>query len=240
MTRESDIRELLDEVAELLSYIQKHYMQARESENVKQIARPKVKSCFEHLRSCLDYLAQDLINYSRGFQSRRAQRPVYFPYGKKQEDFNNSVNRNLGNLQISYYQLIESIQPHKSGDSWLYDLCQIVNSNKHNQLERQSRQNSRKSVTRLGNLVQIDESSKVVFHNCTVNGVPISNQDTLEITGEKAVKEIKDALNIPFEVRRSYDSVRFLIRFDNRDIDIIELLSKAHHEISHLIDQMYS
>mgnify|MGYP003601982467 CR=1 FL=1 len=48
--RKDSIGELLMEVKEIVEIISSH----------KKISRPKVKSVLEHLRSCLEYSAQDI------------------------------------------------------------------------------------------------------------------------------------------------------------------------------------
>ncbi|MCF9075694.1 hypothetical protein J8A22_24180, partial [Vibrio parahaemolyticus] len=60
MDRYEDIKELLDTVEGNISTLRAKYEEARKSENVKVVLRPLVKSTLEHLRSALEYSAQDI------------------------------------------------------------------------------------------------------------------------------------------------------------------------------------
>ena len=100
----------------------------------------------ENLRSCLDYMAQDVyeIVISPDLISKQMKKlkRVYFPYGKTKKDFDSSIQKNLPNLASlngRLFDIVESIQSHKLGNAWLYDFCSILNLNKHNALSPQER-----------------------------------------------------------------------------------------------------
>ena len=59
MKRKSSVIELLAESEELLTVIDDIYRNAEKTEDIVGVAKPKVKSCLEHLRSSLEYIAQD-------------------------------------------------------------------------------------------------------------------------------------------------------------------------------------
>ena len=119
----ADVDELLKDIEEQLISIKKY----------KKITKVKLKSIFENLRSSLEYMAQD-INSALSRPGKR----VYFPYGDTIENFKNSINQNLPNLQSEYpilYDCIEHLQPHKNnGDEWLVDMCHMTNETKHKKL----------------------------------------------------------------------------------------------------------
>lgn len=137
MDRYSDIVELLSYVYKDIELIGEAYEAARKDEDQSQILRPKIKSCFENLRSVLEYSAQDIwASYTKKNNS------VYFPYGKDEHDFLNSVKKNLPALKeqrIDLFELVERLQPHSCGSDWLYELCRHTNFNKHNRLSAQLR-----------------------------------------------------------------------------------------------------
>ena len=83
----ADVDELLKDIEEQLISIKKY----------KKITKVKLKSIFENLRSSLEYMAQD-INSALSRPGKR----VYFPYGDTIENFKNSINQNLPNLQSEY------------------------------------------------------------------------------------------------------------------------------------------
>jgi hypothetical protein len=58
--RQSDIVELLDEVQEILAFLDSQIKSTYTETTVLEISKPKVKASLEHLRSCLDYAAHDI------------------------------------------------------------------------------------------------------------------------------------------------------------------------------------
>ena len=83
--REESIRELLDEVKETFEIISSH----------KKISKPKVKSIFEHLRSSLEYAAQDINS-----KMPKVKEKLYFPYANNESEFEKSLKKNLPDLDI--------------------------------------------------------------------------------------------------------------------------------------------
>ncbi len=105
-----------------------------------------VKNLMENLRSALDYMAHDI--YESCCQAERVAtgksepRNIYFPYGRTETDFRSSVGSSLPGLATlapNAYDLLISLQPFRCGDSWLYDLCSILNEQKHDRLTPQMR-----------------------------------------------------------------------------------------------------
>ncbi len=235
MKRKSDINELLDDAKDLLSQIENAYIQAKTNEDIICIARPKVKSCLEQIRSSLDYIAKDLSEHTK---SRKTPRNVYFPYWKDRGTFLESLNRNLPDLDHKYLLLLESIQPHSCGDTWLLHLCKTTNFNKHTELQKQQRQNSPQSITRIGNLVEMDSTSSVKFENLTYNGAQVHPNGPLILTGDKPVADIVNELALPIPVERKYQWVKFILK--KTHVDILELLQKSHHDISLLAERLYA
>ncbi len=168
MKHQLHIQELLDESQTLLAGIEQAYVQARSLESIVAVARPKVKSCLEHLRSSLDYIAHDLLE-----TTNPATRPkkVYFPYGQNAKLYHESLKRNLPGLNAKYLPLLESLQPHACASDWLTHLCHATNFNKHVSLQEQERRNSPESTTRLGNIVHMAASGSVTIGKLVVNGV---------------------------------------------------------------------
>lgn len=235
MRRQSDVNELLAESLELLEQIKNSYVQAETNEEIVLITRPKVKSCLEHLRSSLDYIAKDL---SEKTNSKKSPRNVYFPYGKNQKIFNKSVNKNLPDLDEAYRKVIESIQPHKSDQNWLLHLCKTTNFNKHTELQEQERENSPSSTTKIGNLISMDSTSSVTIGKLVVNGKEVNPDGPLELTGKKPLAEIRKEIVQEIPIERKYEWVRFLLK--GTQIDILSLLDKAQNEIQQMSDQIYS
>ncbi|ASZ51842.1 hypothetical protein [Vibrio parahaemolyticus] len=234
MDRYEDIKELLDTVEGNISTLRAKYEEARKSENVKVVLRPLVKSTLEHLRSALEYSAQDIWS-----QYNTKSKKLYFPYGLEEALFQANVKRNLPNLKTQLphvYQLLESIQPFKSGDDWLKQLCDQTNFNKHNRLTEQVRKNSEGSTTNVGNLVSMRGGGRVVFDNCSYNGMPLGQGKRAVISSDMSVEEIEKSIAIPVKVNREFDWVEF--HFDDSAHDTLELIETSHRNISLYIEEL--
>lgn len=235
LKRYSDINELLLETSVLLQQIDSAYFDATTNEDIIQIARPKVKSCLEHLRSCLDYVAADL---SEATASPKTPRNVYFPYGKDNKIFKKTLNKNLPELDDKYKPFLESIQPHSCGNNWLLHLCKTTNFNKHTELQQQDRKNSEKSTTKLGNLVHMNGGSSITIGKLFVDGVHANPTGPLVLNKDKPVSEIRNELAIDIPVERKYEWVKFILKGTSTDVK--DLLALAHVEISLLVSEIYA
>ncbi|MBH0040926.1 hypothetical protein I6F54_00650 [Pseudoalteromonas sp. SWXJZ10B] len=235
LNRQSDINELLAESFELLQQIEEGYAGAKNNEEIIQIAKPKVKSCLEHLRSCLDYIATDLSGITN---SSKTPRDIHFPYGKDRKIFIKSLNRNLPDLSSNYQEIIENIQPHTSGDKWLLHLCKTVNFNKHTELQQQDRVNSDKSTTTVGNLVRMEGGGNLTIGNIYINGEHKNPKGPLVVTKDKPIKDIVDETGLDIPIERKYEWVRFVLK--GTALDVRELLSVSHSKITNLVSEIYS
>jgi hypothetical protein len=118
--RKESIKELLDEVKETFEIISTH----------KKISKPKVKSIFEHLRSSLEYAAQDINS-----NMPKVKEKIYFPYASNEIEFEKSIKRNLPELALYFpevYLEVKSIQSFECGNDWLVVMCNLTNDTKHN------------------------------------------------------------------------------------------------------------
>ncbi len=235
MNHQSNVIELLDEARDLLAGIEQAYAQARTAESVVVVARPKVKSCLEHLRSALDYIAHDL---SETTDPAKRPKRVYFPYGDDAKLYEDSLKRNLPGLDPKYHPTLESLQPHDCGDDWLIRLCHVTNFNKHVRLENQERQNSPESTTRVGNIVHMEGGGSVTIGKLVVDGVHVNPKGPLVLTGTKPVAEIESELSLPIPVQREYKWVKFVLT--GSGVDVLDLLQKSHDRIRRFTDEVYS
>ena len=235
MNHQSNVLELLDEARELLVGVEKAYAQAKTAESVVVVARPKVKSCLEHLRSALDYIAHDL---SETTDPAKRPKRVYFPYGKDSGLYLNSLRQNLPGLDPKYHSVLESMQPHSCGDEWLIQLCHVTNFNKHVQLQDQERRNSLESTTKIGNIVHMEGGASVTIGKLVVDGVHVNPKGPLVLTGAKPVAEIVSELSLPIPVQREYKWVKFVLT--GSDVDVLELLQKSHQKINQFTANVYS
>ena len=234
MDRHQEILELLETVRIDISEISEAYDKARRDEDLAVILRPKIKSCLENLRSCLEYSAQDIW---RSYTKKKNS--VYFPYGKTEHLFQCSVKKNLPALQArapKIYELILSLQPFAGGGEWLGNLCKYTNFNKHNGLSPQVRKNSTLSTTSFGSMIRAEGAVTVVMKGCTYNGIPISKSGALTISPDKRVSEISEDINIPVSITREFDWVRF--ELDDSITDVRELIIESYSRVSDYVSDL--
>jgi hypothetical protein len=138
--RENDVHALICHAKANLPPIEREYAASLHRKSIDPVLRIEVKNLMENLRSSLDYLARDI--YEGLGMSTPDIIKVYFPYGKDRQDFMSSIGNRLPTLNAvnpNLFSIVESAQPHKCGSAWLYNLCRIVNDNKHNQLDAQTK-----------------------------------------------------------------------------------------------------
>ncbi|WP_028294279.1 hypothetical protein [Oceanobacter kriegii] len=232
MTRESSVNELLDDVDELLASIHSVYEEATEREEISKVARPKVKSCLEQLRSCLDYIAMDLFEQTA---PSRSTRDVYFPYGKNKSTFISALNKRLPGLDDRLKAKVESIQPHQCGSKWLLQLCRLTNDNKHKDLQEQNRQNSPGSMTVLGNgAAAVSGSGTIYLGGAIINGKKLP--EGYKLDAETSVSDLQEGHSVP--VARKYEWVKFVVK--GTDIDVLDLLRTSCDNIRAFSNDIYS
>jgi len=144
-TRRNDVQALLRAAADQLLTIEGGYERALRDESLD--LRVPVKNLMENLRSALDYMAHDIYEScckaGRTASGRSDPKNIYFPYGQQEEDFRSGLGASLPGLQAAapkVYDLLIAIQPFRCADSWLHDLCSILNTKKHDHLTPQVRQ----------------------------------------------------------------------------------------------------
>jgi len=144
MKRYNDVFLLIQESKKQFDEVKKLYDKSLEDKSLD--IRINVKNLMENLRSILDYTARDIYeDVCRNHRQKLGKtdpRNIYFPYGRKENDFKSGIGSNLpdiNNLSPSIYSAIKSIQPFVSNNSWLCDLCEINNTNKHDKLTPQIR-----------------------------------------------------------------------------------------------------
>ena len=231
MKRESSVNELMAESEELLTIIDGLYRSTETSEEIAAVAKPKVKSCLEHLRSSLEYIAQDLSEVTA---SDKTPRNVYFPYGKDKSLFNKTIDKNLPELDVKFRNKIESIQPHFCGDSWLLHLCKITNDHKHDQLQEQVRVNSSESITLLGGgAAAVDGTGVIHMGGAIIDGMKMP--DDYVLTAEKPINDLQQGHTV--SVERKYQWVKFVIK--GTEIDVLDLLKKSQRYIQEFSSEIY-
>jgi hypothetical protein len=220
---------LLSDINELIDYSKNELKQLKQSDKISKV---RVKNILENLRSALEYSAQE-INKTQKNQKKR----VYFPYGEDEEKFKQSLTRNLPEIEsnTNLFQLIENLQNHKSGDNWLYLMCNATNIAKHNKglnIENQPERNKKiKSIQSGG--IHISGGKNITVIGNTYNGKRVPNftlnENDLDITDPGEV-EIK----IEFEITENQKIV-----IKDIEQDLFVFLEKCVDQISDFIRNLY-
>lgn len=144
MSRKSDVEAILEATTIQHEEIKTKYKDALRNKSLD--LRVPVKNIMENLRSSLDYMAHDIYEVcckpTCSALGKSDPRYIYFPYGKSEQDFKSRISSVLPGLQSQssdLYDLLISIQPFRCNDTWLYDLCSVLNENKHDRLVPQER-----------------------------------------------------------------------------------------------------
>lgn len=219
----ADTLELLIEVEENLNVM-------AASKYIKPV---KIKSILEHLRSSLEYVANDTYDiYNPRTNSSRPK--IYFPYGKKEmvdKFFETKIGLNdFKNSEI--YHIYNSIQGYSTGEKWLDMMCKLTNDAKHRQrISLKEETSSRITISANGfNLLTGSDQSTVVFNNITVDGIKYSDFHL-----EKGV--LSDSGNgAPLNFSLTEDKK---IKFHGEEYEVIPFLKKCHAGIHTFVNSAY-
>ncbi|WP_333692335.1 hypothetical protein [Atlantibacter hermannii] len=223
MSREGSL-DLLDEVQECLEAMKR----------TQQIKPVKVKSMLEHLRSSLEYVAND--TYDKHNLSSEIERPnIFFPYGKK-VFIDNFFTKKLNISPPSsspLYRIYNSIQSYQTGDNWLEMMCNLTNEVKHRHpipLQEDEVTKGVKINFEDVNLITISDSSNVVFKNFYVNGKKAT--DFALQNGRLEIAENGIPLNFVLSQEKK-------IRFHGVDYEVIPFIEECIKKIKLFINESY-
>ena len=222
--------ELLADVELQLAEIDKVYAQAVTKDSIASVARPKVKSCLEHLRSVLEYVKSNLAaTLPPPAKPKKGNAPSCFPYGRNAKLYQESLDRNLPGLDAKYRTLVDGLQPHICGDSWLVHLAEATNFNKHVDLQPQVRKNIDPRLS-IGRLVQISGNASV--DQLVLEGTLVNPKGPL--TTETPAADLVLPASLP--VRKEYGAVKFMLK--GQGVDVLELLKQSHQRISLFVAEL--
>lgn len=235
-SRYEDAKEVLADAERLIAELSVTYAKAVSDEEVLLASKTHIKGAVEGVRSALEYTSQDIW---RSYTTKKNS--VYFPYGKDEAAFLVSVKRNLPALKEQaplLFDLVESIQPFITGESWLSELCTVSNFNKHNGLSGQLRKNSPGNRVEFGfGGIVIEDCEDVTILNSSVNGVPIGKNGAVKFSSSSSTSFIREQLNEALPFNREFDWVEFHI--DITGSDALLMLKKAHFEVSDFVEKVH-
>lgn len=137
-------------------------------------------------------------------------------------EFDQVVNRDFPNLQTTnpeVYNILESVQPYH--DNWLGEFNKLNNNNKHQDLEEQSRTESRQ-VTVSSSGGSISWGQGVTFgRGVSVLGVPIDPETQMPIPNKRVKTEVN--IWVDFKFKQNNESV---LPFIEKSINSVEDIYK--------------
>jgi hypothetical protein len=245
--RKNNVIALLEHAANDLSgsnleNIEQQYKQSLDDKTIPTSLQIDVKNFMENLRSAMDYMANDIyenvIMPARTKAGEKEIKDIYFPYGKTENDFKSGLGSNLPKIQSlspAIYTAIESIQPHKCGDDWLYQFCRILNEKKHDTLTPQKREEKRSLKLDFpgGAGISIPPGGSISGGGMIQSGTGkvILNNDS--ISGDSPARNTSGGV--------AQTVIRWVsFKFADTDVEVLPLLKKALKNIEQLSKSIYS
>jgi|TARA_B110000503_G_C7029614_1_gene363418 hypothetical protein len=219
MNRGNNIQALVNKSKKDFSSLKADYDASLQHQTVSEELKIDIKNIFENLRSCLDYIAHDI---HEACITGNTPRRLYFPIRQSRSEFDQAINSDfpsLSSTQADVHSLIEAIQPYN--DDWLGKFNKLNNNNKHQNLEEQTKTESRhvevKSPQGGGS---VSWGPGVSFGGgVSVMGAPIDPSTQLPAAGSNVNTTI--TIWIDFKFRENGESI---LPFVQRSIDKVEAL----------------
>lgn len=190
MRRSKSIEALVRKSRDTLSDLKRAYEASLHAKAISEGLKVDIKNIFENLRSCLDYLAHEILEGCCP-QSRPPDR-LYFPIRKSRQEFDQVIKKDFPNIEKTrkaVYDFLESLQPYN--DPWIGEFNQLNNENKHQDLVEQTRTESRHVTVSGPGGGSVSWGSGVTFgHGVSVMGVPIDPKTQLPISNTSVKTEI--------------------------------------------------
>lgn len=190
-----------------------------------------VKNTLENLKSTLDYCAIDIRKMLDTGFGVASKGKIYFPHCSKEARFNTVMRESFPGLDDHYpiiYKLIRGTQPFARGDSWLEELCDLVNEVKHRNLLQIEDRRSLLLDQSGGIVVKASRGSGIVLKNNFVDGVlqdnvSLDRSGDILITpngGSTTIEEIREL----FVKGKKLELVPFLEKCESNIVMFVNLL----------------
>lgn len=224
MSREGSL-DLINEVQETLNTM-------KETQQVKPV---KVKSMLEHLRSSLEYLAND--TYDKYNPSNSTARPkIYFPFGQQKfiDSFFSKTLKISPASSSPLYEIFNSIQDYQTGSNWLGMMCNLTNEVKHRNpipLEEEDSVNGINVSVDGVSLIQAGTSANIIFSGNFSNGKKL--KDFTYKNGKLETSGSGIPLNIEITTEKK-------IRFHGADYEVIPFIELCIINLTRFINDAYN
>ncbi len=198
MKRAASIEALLRKAKQDFVGFKTAYESSLHEKHVCEDLKVSIKNIFENLRSCLDYLAQDIFE-TRCASAEKPDR-LYFPIRATSRESVQAISKDYPNLQVTdrvVYDTLEAVQPFL--DPWLGQFNKLNNHNKHQDLVEQTRTEARHvTVSRGGSSVSWGPG--VTFgSSVSVVGVPIDPRTQMPVPNTVTKTEVVIWVNFRFK-----------------------------------------
>lgn len=217
--RSASIQALINKSKKDFRSLKRDYDASLQEQTISEELKINVKNIFENLRSCLDYIAHDIHETCiAGSKPRR----LYFPIRQSRADFDHAIDSefpNLSLIKVDVYDLLEAIQPYN--DDWLGKFNKLNNYNKHQNLEEQTKTESRyvKVTSRNGD-ASVSWGPNVSFSgSVSVMGAQINPSTQLPESGSNVKTIITIWVDFKFK-----ENGEFILPFIQKSIDKVESL----------------
>ncbi|MEA3924093.1 hypothetical protein VBK19_21945 [Enterobacter hormaechei] len=200
----------------------------------QQIRPVKVKSMLEHLRSSLEYVANDAYDkYVSPVPSKRPK--IFFPYGEQKFIDNFFTQKLKINPPSSspLYEVFNSIQDFRTGEDTLTMMCNLTNEVKHRKPIPLEEESSVKDINvRIDGfgIFNVANPNRVVFKNNSING-----QKLEDFTFENGKLE-RTGNGIPVNIVITEDKK---IRFHGEDYEVVPFIESCVIRLRIFINEAY-
>jgi len=189
MKRAASIEALLKKAGSDFSELKDSYNTSLHEKHVREDLKVSIKNIFENLRSCLDYLAQEIFE-THCASSKKSDR-LYFPIRATPKEFIQTVAKDypgLATTATTVYRILDALQPYQ--DTWLGQFNKLNNHNKHQDLVEQTRTESRRVTVSRGS-GSVSWGPGVTFGSgVSVMGVPIDPRTQMPVPNTTAATKI--------------------------------------------------
>jgi hypothetical protein len=136
----SEVDALIDLAGEQIVAVRAVYEETLAEKQVSAKLRAQIKNVVENQRSALEYIARAIVD-----QHGKAGAKAYYPITRHPKDFPATFGHTLPGVSDSTIRdAIEARQPYQAGYEWLGHLATLTNTNKHERLTPQKRDETRR------------------------------------------------------------------------------------------------
>lgn len=222
---------LTNDIQQLLDQAENQIRDVKSQSATGSVNHVLVKNALENLRSALDYAAFEIRARIEHRHPNSGPERIYFPYGQRENHFKKSIKDNLPLLQSLFpkaFEAILAVQPFKSGDNWLIDLCDLTNEAKHRYLSKTEEQHSvEASIPGVARISGANFQNFVISNNY-VNG---RRAHDLYIGPKGNVTVVKHD-------GRSIVVVDTKIRFSGKALEVAPFLEHCHRNLASLLNAL--